>query len=112
VFRSDGWLWPVARELFIDSGVDGYGEIDAQAGMRLTELKEKLPELTLWGNVDCAGALVTGTPTDVAEETRHCLEAGAPGGGYILGSSNVIHAHVKTRNFLEMVRTHQQYGAY
>ncbi len=112
VFRSDGWLWPIARELFLDSDVDGYGEIDAQAGMKIGELKARLPHLTLWGGVDCAGALVSGTPAEVAEETRRSLEAGAPGGGYILGSSNVIHAGVKIENFLEMVRVHQQYGSY
>jgi len=111
VFRSDGWLWPIAQELFVESGVDGYGEIDLQAGMKIAELKDRLPHLTLWGGVDCAGALVTGTPAEVAEETRHALEAGAPGGGYILGSSNVIHSEVKTENFLEMVKTLQQYGS-
>jgi uroporphyrinogen decarboxylase len=109
VFRSDGWLWPIAQELFVESGVDGYGEIDLQAGMRIAELKVRLPHLTLWGGVDCAGALVSGTAAEVAEETRTALAVGAPGGGYILGSSNVIHAQVKTENFLEMVRTFQQY---
>ena len=112
VFRSDGWLWPIAQELFVESDVDGYGEIDAQAGMKVGELKARLPHLTLWGGVDCAGALTSGTPAEVAEETRRALEAGAPGGGYILGSSNVIHAGVKTENFLEMVRAHRQYGGY
>jgi uroporphyrinogen decarboxylase len=112
VFRSDGWLWPIAQELFVASGVDGYGEIDLQAGMRVSELKEQFPHLTLWGGVDCAGALVKGTAAEVAEETRAALTAGAPGGGYILGSSNVIHAQVKTENFLEMVRTLAQYGYY
>jgi len=112
VFRSDGWLWPIARELFVDSGVDGYGEIDLQAGMNIAALKDRFPHLTLWGGVDCAGALVSGTPAEVAQETRSALAAGAPGGGFILGSSNVIHAQVKTENFLEMVRTLQQYGTY
>jgi len=112
VFRSDGWLWPIAQELFVESGVDGYGEIDAQAGMNIPDLKARLPHLTLWGGVDCAGALVTGTRAEVAEETRRSLEAGAPGGGYILGSSNVIHAEVKTENFLEMARALKQYGTY
>jgi uroporphyrinogen decarboxylase len=112
VFRSDGWLWPIARELFVESGVDGYGEIDLQAGMSIAELKDRFPHLTLWGGVDCAGALVSGTPAEVAEETRLALAVGAPGGGFILGSSNVIHAQVKTENFLEMVRTFQQYSHY
>jgi len=111
-FRSDGWLWPIAEDLFVNSGVRGYGEIDAVAGMDLAELREKLPHLVLWGNVDCAGALVTGTPEEVAAETRACIDKAAAGGGYILGTSNVIHSGCKTDNFLAMIETARDYGVY
>lgn len=111
-FRTDGWLWPIAEDLFVNSGVDGYGEIDVVAGMDLGEIRERLPHLVLWGNVDCAGALVTGTPEEVAAETRACIDKAAAGGGYILGSSNVIHSGCKTGNVLAMVETCREYGVY
>jgi uroporphyrinogen decarboxylase len=111
-FRTDGWLWPIADDLFVNSGVTGYGEIDMVAGMDLAEIREKLPHLVLWGNVDCAGALVSGTPEDVAAETRACIDKAAVGGGYILGSSNVIHSKCRTDNFLAMVETCREYGVY
>jgi uroporphyrinogen decarboxylase len=112
VFRTDGVIWPVAQELFVESGVDGYGEIDKQAGMDLAEVRRRLPHLILWGNVDCGHTLSSGTPAQVAEETRTCINAAAPGGGYILGSSNVIHCGVPAENFLAMIQTCRDYGRY
>lgn len=111
-FRTDGWLWPIAEDLFVNSGVKGFGEIDAVAGMDLAGIREKLPHLVLWGNVDCAGALVSGTPEDVAAETRACIDKAAAGGGYLLGTSNVIHSKCRTENFLAMIETCREYGVY
>lgn len=111
-FRTDGLIWPIAQELFVESSVDGYGEIDKQAGMDLAQIRRRLPHLILWGNVDCARTLTFGTPADVASETRACIDAAAHGGGYMLGSSNVIHAHVPPENLLAMADTCRQYGVY
>jgi len=105
VFRTDGWTWPIADELFVKSGVDGYGEIDIQAGMDLLEIKQRLPHLTLWGGVDCAGVLVSGSPADVVEVTQRCIDNLATGGGYLLGSSNAIHSGVPTANLMAMMET-------
>ena len=112
IYRTDGNTWPIARELFLESGVDGYGEIDAQAGMDLGELKERLPSLVLWGNVDCAKTLVYGSKEDVEAEAKRCIERGAPGGGYIFGSSNTIHPGVATENFITMLKAARSYGLY
>jgi len=111
-FRTDGWLWPIVGMLFEESGADGYGEIDAQAGMDLAEIRARFPRLMLWGNVDCAGALVKGTPDDVAAETRACIEKVAATGGYFCGSSNVIHCGVPADNFLAIGRTCRECGRY
>lgn len=111
-FRTDGWTWPVAQYLFVESGVDGYGEIDAQAGMDLGELRERLPHLLLWGNVDCGQTLSLGSREDVRLETRACIEKAAAGGGYILGSSNSIHSGVPPDNFLAMIDAVGKFGRY
>ncbi len=109
IFRTDGVIWPIAQYLFVESGVDGYGEIDKQAGMDMGEIREKLPHLILWGNVDCGRTLTSGTVEDVIAETKDCIDKAAPGGGYILGSSNVIHSGVPTENFLAMIETCRKY---
>ncbi len=110
IYRTDGNVWPVAQELFVESGVDGYGEIDAQAGMDIGELKEKFPQLTLWGNVDCAKTLIDGSREEIIAETKRCIDKGARGGGYIFGSSNTIHPGVPVDNFLLMLKTAKEYG--
>ena len=112
LYRTDGNIWPVAQELFVESGVDAYGEIDKSAGMDLGELKTKLPHLTLWGNVDCGETLINGTKQEIIAETIDCLRKGAPGGGYILGSSNSIQAGVSAESFLLMLDTVKKYGRY
>lgn len=105
IYRTDGNIWPIAQELFVESGVDGYGEIDAQAGMDIGELKMRLPHLTLWGNVDCAKTLIEGSREEIIDETISCIDKGASGGGYIFGSSNTIHPGIPVDNFLLMLKT-------
>ncbi|RLI35498.1 hypothetical protein DRO55_05150 [Candidatus Bathyarchaeota archaeon] len=113
VNRSDGWIWPIADDFLINSGVDGYCEIDKSSGMDLAELKRSYGDkICLLGNVDCAGALVHGDARDVIEETKDCIRKAAPGGGYILCSSNVIHRGVKPENYLAMLDACHKYGIY
>jgi len=111
-YRTDGNTWLLARELFIESGVDGYVEIDKSAGMDLGELKQKFPHLTLVGNIDCGETLVNGRKEDVISETIDCLRKAAPGGGYILAPSNFVQKGVPAENLLIMYETAKQYGAY
>ena len=40
------------------------------------------------------------------------FKTGAPGGGYILSSSNSIHSSVKPANYMALMRTLKEYGGY
>jgi uroporphyrinogen decarboxylase len=68
--------------------------------------------ICLMGNMDIAGPLAFGTTEDVIADTRRHLEALAPGGGYVAGSSHSITPAVRPENFLAMVETVIQYGVY
>lgn len=102
VFRTDGDTWPVAESLLRASGVHGYGEIDYGAGMRLDELREKFPELTLFGNLDCGGELVFGKPDYVRRRVREMVAA-TGGVGHVVGSSNAIMPETPPENYLAML---------
>ena len=102
VFRTDGLTWPVADSLFGKSGVHGYGEIDYSAGMRLNQLRERFPKLTLFGNLDCGGALIFGTEQEVRAAVRENIEQ-TGGIGHILGSSNCIMPETPVENYLAML---------
>ena len=110
--HTDGNLWPIL-DMIVDSGIDCLDPIDTQAGMDLGEVKEKYGQrIALKGNVDCVQILSFGTVEDVIGETKEALRKGAPGGGYILSSSNSIHSGVKPENYQAMLRTLEEYGRY
>lgn len=112
VFRSDGNLWPIGRELFVECGFDGYGEIDAQAGMDLARLKREFPHIAFWGGVPCGNVLINGTPDEVAACARGAIDAAGHGGGLILGSSNTVLHGTPPENVLALFETAHTYGHY
>ena len=110
--HTDGKLWPII-DMIVDSGIDCLDPIDPQAGMDLAEVKARYGHrIALKGNVDCAQLMTFGTPDEVIEATKKALRQGAPGGGFILSSSNSIHSAVKPENYYAMLRTLQEYGQY
>ena len=113
VFRTDGNLWPIEHEFFEESGIDGYGEIDYEAGMDLALLKPKYGKrITFWGNVPCGTILINGSKQEVTEFTKRLIDVAAPGGGFILGSSNSIMPGTPARNVMAMIETALTYGCY
>ncbi len=112
VYRTDGVLWPVEQAFFVDSGTDGYGEIDHQAGMTIERLKPRHGDrLTFWGDVPCGTLLRRGTEAEVVEYTKRLVDLACPGGGFILGSSNSIMPGTPARNVVAMYETAHTYGA-
>jgi uroporphyrinogen decarboxylase len=110
--HTDGMIWPLL-EMIVDSGIDCLDPIDPVAGMDLAEVKAKYGKrIALKGNVDCAHLMTLGTPEQVAAATREALRIGAPGGGFILSSSNSIHSSVKPENYMAMLATLREHGRY
>jgi len=48
----------------------------------------------------------------VRRDVRRCIDAAAEGGGYILASSNTLHANCKVENIYTMVDEARKYGRY
>lgn len=100
-------------DYWVESGIDCLDPIDPSGGYTMAAMKARYGHrICLKGNIDCTGQLCTGSPDDVREEVRQCLQAGAPGGGFILSSSNTIHRGVKPENFRAMVAAAREYGQY
>ena len=100
-------------DFWIEAGIDCLDPIDPAGGYTIAGMKERIGDkVCLKGNVDCTGNLCSGTPEDVAEEVRQCIEGGATGGGLIVSSSNTIHRGVKPENFRAMIDAVRKYGAY
>lgn len=68
-------------------------------------------DLVFHGGVDLQQALV-GTRAQTVADTRRCVEAFAPGGGYIAGPSNHFTSDVPVENFFAMYETFAACGRY
>lgn len=108
VNASDGDLWPVLDDFLFGCEVDGYLEIDVQAGMDMERLKAVCRgRVTLYGNLDCGTVLSFGSADEVRRHTIACLEAGMGDGGHILCASNAITASVPLDNYLAVVEAYR-----
>jgi uroporphyrinogen decarboxylase len=109
--HTDGNLWPILDDL-LEVGFDGIHPIQPQC-MDISEVKSHLTgRSAVVGNIDCSFLLPFGTEAEVEETVRETIKLAAPGGGYIISSSNSIHPGVKPENYIAMVRAARQYGAY
>lgn len=109
VKHSDGNVWPLLDD-FIEVGFDGIHPIQPQC-MDIAEVKQYLAgRACVLGNIDCRDLLVFGTEQQVEQSVRETIEKAAPGGGYILSSSNSIHPGCRPENYIAMVRAAHKYG--
>ena len=110
--HSDGNLWPIL-DLIVGTGVEAINPLEPVAGMDIAKVKAEYGDrVCLVGNIDCGELLSHGTVEQVVEEVRQCIAAAAPGGGYMLSSSNSIHSSVNPGNYVAMVRAGHKYGRY
>jgi len=66
--------------------------------MELKKVKQLVGDkVCLTGNIDCAHLLPFGTVEQVRMAVRQAIADAAPGGGYILTSSNSIHSSCNRR---------------
>lgn len=112
VRHSDGNLWAVLDDL-LEMGYDGLNPLEPQAGMDLKRVKDYCgSRICLLGNIDCGDLLCKGGEEEVEAAVVRAIKDAAPGGGYVLCSSNSIHPGVKPENFVAMVRAAEKHGVY
>lgn len=100
-------------EDMIASGIDAFQAIEPRANMNIAEIKQKYGDrLTLIGNVDCSTVLVDGPIEAVKAQTQAVIQAAAPGGGFLISSSNSIHPGVKPEYYMAMLETAREVGTY
>jgi len=109
--HTDGNVWSILDD-FLEVGFDGLHPIQPQC-MDIGEVKTYLAgKMCVMGNIDCRDLLVSGTEEEVEQTVRETIEKAAPGGGYIISSSNSIHPNVKPENYIAMIRAAHKYGIY
>ena len=110
--HSDGDLYPILDDI-VSAGPDGINPIEPVAGMELQKVKQLVGhKVCITGNIDCGQLLPHGTEEEVRAAVRQAIADAAPGGGYILTSSNSVHSSCNPQNFVAMVRAAQEFGQY
>ena len=81
--------------------------------MDIRQIKEKYGRrLCILGNLDLDFPLTTGKEDDVRREVKSLIRDIAPGGGYLLSTSNSITSFVPTKNFKAMTEAVLEFGSY
>lgn len=111
IFHSDGDCTSAMKDI-VDCGYHGYNPIQPNA-MDIEEVKKTWgSKLCLIGNINLDSTLTTGTPEDVRAEVYERIRTIAPGGGYMVASSNSIPDYVPFNNMKAMFSAAVDYGRY
>jgi len=100
-FHSDGDLRAVIPDL-IDCGLDVLQSCDPNANMDIPTLKSEYgKDLAFMGNID-VDLLANGQESEVVETTQNLIRDARAGGGFILGTSNVVASYCRPENLKAM----------
>ena len=110
MFHSDGNFMAIINRL-IEIGVDVVSNIEPEA-MDIVELKKQYGDkVKIMGNIS-VNTLAAGTAEEVYQETKKRLQELAPGGGYILSSSNSLPVYCRPENVNAMKEALNDFGWY
>jgi uroporphyrinogen decarboxylase len=100
-------------DMFIEAGVEAFHPSDPSAGMDIVEVKRKYGDrLVVCGGIDTGEPLSHWPVPDLVAEVRRRIDELAPGGGWMIASSNTIHMSVRPANYHAMVMATRTYGVY
>jgi uroporphyrinogen decarboxylase len=79
----------------------------------LKEAKQKIgTRVCLMGNVHPSGTLISGTPHEVEDESRKCIQTAAQGGGFILAPGGVVGRGVPAVKGEALIIAAEKFGKY
>jgi len=111
ILHSDGNTRSIMDHM-VEGGIDAYQCIDVQAGMDLSEVKQRIGDkVCLMGNV-ALQILEKGTHSEVRGEVERCIRSAASGGGYVLSPSANVSIGTNASNYLHMIEVAKRIGKY
>jgi uroporphyrinogen decarboxylase len=113
MMHSDGAIRPFIPDM-IECGINLLDPVQRHCtGMDIFELKRDFGDrLSFHGAVDTQKVLPFGTRDEVKQEVLTCLEALAPGGGYICGPVHNVQGDVPPANLVTLCETVREFGCY
>ena len=108
--HTDGDITPILDD-YLSLGAACFQSVDPMAGMDIAAVKRRCHgRMALMGNVQC-NLLQEGPREAIRQSARYCLEHGAPGGGYIFGTSNTIFPGMPLENYEYMLQVYHDFVA-
>jgi uroporphyrinogen decarboxylase len=99
--------------MFVEIGIDAFHPSDPSSGMDIVEVKRTFGDrLTVCGGVDTGAPLSDWSVPELVAEVRKRIRELAPGGGWMIASSNSIHSGVRPENFQAQELATRVYGTY
>lgn len=111
VLHSDGDCTDAMDDI-IECGFQGFNPIQPNC-MDIVEVKKRWGKsICLIGNINLDSTLTLGSPQDVRAEVYERIRTIAPGGGYMMASSNSITDYVPLENMKAMFNATFEFGKY
>lgn len=110
-YHTDGKVDLVFDDL-VSMGMNCYNPFQPDVMDIYSYKKTHGDKLCLWGNVDIRHTLTVGTVEETIKETKEKIKRLAPGGGYLMATSNSITDYCKVENIMAMMKTKEKYGKY
>jgi uroporphyrinogen decarboxylase len=112
MLHSDGNVTSLIGDI-VNLGFDGLHSLQPSSGVDIVAVKHQWGDrICLMGNVDLDYLLTMGTAPEVEAEVKRLMREVAPGGGYIMSTTNVLTRYVPPENALTMYRAAEKYGRY
>ena len=99
---------------FIDAGLDILQSLQPRAaGMDLVALKREYGrDLAFHGSVDIQHVLPQGTPSAIRDHVARQMDAGKPGGGFIISTAHNIPPETPSENIVALYEAYREFGRY
>ncbi|MHB9131537.1 MAG: uroporphyrinogen decarboxylase family protein [Armatimonadota bacterium] len=99
---------------FIDAGLDILQSLQPRAvKMDLHDLKKEFgADLCFHGSIDIQETMPRGTPADIRAEVCRRMQAGKPGGGFIICTAHNIQPDTSTENIIALFDAYKEFAAY
>lgn len=112
--HCDGNIFDILDIMIDYCGIDALQPLEPTGDERMTLswLKNNYgKKITLCGNIDC-GKMVNWTPEEIEKEVKKAIKIAAPGGGYLLSTSNSLHSGIPPENAFAYVNAAHKWGEY
>jgi hypothetical protein len=106
-----GNILPIVEDL-VQTGLDCIGPLDPLGNFTSAQVRERVGDaVSLMGGVDTL-TFLNGTPEQIIEESRGCMQQAGERGGYILCSGCVVPRGAAKENLVALREAADRYGVY